>query len=193
MPDALRRVPGPFKVDILQTEIGRDQGFMTTRNGKHRTVVPNPQTGPWPFCGSGSNAANQRFLRQRHGAINIQGRQCGRERPRQNAARGHMECRQGSQYTLPSLLKSPPSNTSLRAVAAHPALVSSRTLTRGNLLCYRCQAVRRRIAELSAASSRDCGHNAFGVSSSGRIRERKQPWFQNRRSWPGYRMALGLS
>ena len=46
MPDALCRVPGPFEVDILQAEIGRDQDFMTTRDGKHGAVVPDAQPGP---------------------------------------------------------------------------------------------------------------------------------------------------
>lgn len=77
MPHALRRVPGAFEVDILQAEIRRDQGFMTARNGYHRTIVPNAnpamEAGARSFCGPVANAANQRFLRQRHGAINIQG------------------------------------------------------------------------------------------------------------------------
>ena len=74
MPHALRRVPGPFEVDILQAEIGRDQGFMTARNRYHRTVVPYSHNAALPqFCGSVTEAADQRFLRQRHGAINIQG------------------------------------------------------------------------------------------------------------------------
>src|SRR5258708_38239491 len=85
MPHTLRRVPGPFEVDILQAEIGGDQGFMTRRNRKHGAVVPNIDSAMQPsfasFCGPVANPANQRFLRQRHGALNIQG-SWRRERPR---------------------------------------------------------------------------------------------------------------
>ena len=75
MPHALRRVPGPPEVDILQAEIGRDQDFLTARNAKHGAVVPdaNDAMKPPPFFGSVAKAADQRFLRQRHSAINIQG------------------------------------------------------------------------------------------------------------------------
>ncbi len=76
MPHALRRVPCPFEVDVLQTEVGRDQGFMPARKGDHRTVVPNADSATEPNATAfrpEANAADQCFLRQRHGAINIQG------------------------------------------------------------------------------------------------------------------------
>jgi len=77
MPHAFRRVPGPLEVDILQAEIGREQGFMTTRNGNHPAVVPNsnkpPEAGARSSCGSLTNTSDEGFLRHRHGAINIQG------------------------------------------------------------------------------------------------------------------------
>jgi hypothetical protein len=74
---ALRRVPGPFEVDILQAEVGRDQGLITTRNRNYCAVVPNTDSAAEPDArssyGAVSKTTNQRFLRQRHSAINIQG------------------------------------------------------------------------------------------------------------------------
>ena len=81
MSHALRRVPGPFEVDVLQAEIGGDEGFMTARNRYHRAVVPDADSATEPgnasSCGLAANTANQRFLWQGHGAINIQGLNVG--------------------------------------------------------------------------------------------------------------------
>jgi hypothetical protein len=63
-------------MDILQAEVGGDQGFMTARNRNHRTVVPDADDAVEPgarmFCGPVTDPVDQGFLRQRHGAINIQ-------------------------------------------------------------------------------------------------------------------------
>jgi hypothetical protein len=61
-------------MDILQAEIGCDQGFVASGNSEDGTVIPNSdspiQTTAASF-GFPADAGNQRFFRQWQGAINI--------------------------------------------------------------------------------------------------------------------------
>jgi hypothetical protein len=76
MPDAFRRVPVPSEMDILQAEIGSNQGLMTARNWHNRTVIADPKSSAKRClvrCGGlATKAADQGFLRQGHEAFNIQ-------------------------------------------------------------------------------------------------------------------------
>ena len=74
MPHRLGRVPRPPEMDIVQTEVGCDQGFVTPRNSDHGTVIPNASSaiqGSAASFGFPADAGNQSFFTEAQGAINI--------------------------------------------------------------------------------------------------------------------------
>ena len=137
MPHALWRVPCPFEVDVLQAEIGRNQGFMTARDGNHGAVVPDADGQRAGHVvlrlgrESGGSALSRAGARRNHISL---ARMCGARATLAELAWGRRIPGTGSRashdlvgsktrthttgttVTLPSLPKSPPSNRSLRAV-----------------------------------------------------------------------------
>ncbi len=72
VPHALRRVPRPLEVDVLQAEIGGNQDLMTARDGNHSTVVPDADaTRSWhvvlqPGRECGGSALSRAGARRNH-------------------------------------------------------------------------------------------------------------------------------
>ena len=80
MPHRLGRMPCPPEMNILQAEVGCNQGFMTPGNSKHGAVIPNADSaiqGSTTSFGFPANAGNQSFFMEGQGAINI-ARACAR-------------------------------------------------------------------------------------------------------------------
>ena len=74
MSHRFRRMPETSEMDILQAEISRDQGLMTSGNSDHRTVIPNARSAIQrnaTFVGSPADTGNQSFFMEGQVAINI--------------------------------------------------------------------------------------------------------------------------
>ena len=74
MPHRLRRVPCASEVNILQTEVGGDQGLVAPRNSDYGTVIPYADSAIQKNAasfGCPADSGNQTFFMEGQGAINI--------------------------------------------------------------------------------------------------------------------------
>jgi len=71
MADNFRSMPFPPEVHAFQTEIGRNQDFVTGGNSKDGAIVPDPGSNAAPQAGFSPDAGNQRLFRQRQDGFNI--------------------------------------------------------------------------------------------------------------------------
>src|SRR5207253_6906447 len=107
-------MPCPLEMDILQAEVGCNQGLVTLRNWDHGTVIPNADStiqSSTTSSNTPADAGDQSFFREGQGAINI----ASESMSAGSVARSLRAFCSTRENRLPTVPRSPLSNTAPRA------------------------------------------------------------------------------